>query len=655
MSDRFDYRLAKLMGDALSGDSKPQEEDLPLLNELKRVSWRYGSSTPLAKGGMKNISRVHDLKTDRDVAMATLHGRPKSHAFEDFLREAFLTAKLEHPNIITIHDIGLGKDDKPFFTMELKVGQHLGEVIQHLEPSGSETGPRTDLLQIFTKVCDAMDYAHSKGVLHLDLKPSNIQVGAHGEVVVCDWGLGKINDQGDAAEDADLRLDADLLNDLSRDGKVKGTPGYMAPEQVAGEGKLDQKTDVYALGCILYTILTGAPPFDGELEDILHKTTHGQVADPKERFPNLAIPSGLSAIAMKATAKSPEDRYGSVDQLRHDLQRVLNGHASQAENAGPLKLIKLLVLRNLKLSIIIFTSILLMIALSILFIIELSKKEQKARIAQKEAETMLEKYLESNARLETMSDDLLHVNLKRSIVLIHNDQFTPALELLRTTRLKYPASQSLSMELANLELCMTQMLAASHSYEKINYGGSLYDLSKSCADMSFSGDRISEDYLQLFRGLVDYPILQKRALDFHKSMASEIKDHAKVAHSYLMAINPQWEGKPFTFNKRARHLSLGGAGLQSLGQKGFGSALDGLGLQALSLKDTDTIDLDLISHLSLLSLDVSQTTIKKWRDIKKLLVLGKLIVSQHQHREFEELNIPDHLQVIVKDPSGLEP
>ncbi|NQZ59961.1 MAG: serine/threonine protein kinase, partial [Lentisphaeraceae bacterium] len=225
-----------------SEDYQPSPQlSSPLCEQLGELEENYSDEELIARGGMKSISRVFCASTHRYVAKATLNEVSKIELRDAFIREARLTALLDHPNIIKIYEIGLSKKGEPFFTMELKTGSNLSQFL-------AEQHSKIELLGIFIKICDAISYSHSRRVLHLDLKPENIQVGSFGEVVVCDWGLGKIitnMDRNDKA--AEVQFDADILNHCTLYGEAKGTPGYMAPEQLLGHEKSEQ-TDIYALG-----------------------------------------------------------------------------------------------------------------------------------------------------------------------------------------------------------------------------------------------------------------------------------------------------------------------------------------------------------------------------------------------------------------------
>ncbi|EDM24654.1 probable serine/threonine-protein kinase pknB, partial [Lentisphaera araneosa HTCC2155] len=188
-----------------------------------------------------SIKRAFDLSTSRYIAFAE-RGKPNDkHLYEVFLREARLTALLEHPNIISIHDVGLNDLGQPYFTMDLKEGDSLGEIFKNLNTKDEEyleTYSLHELLMIFVKICEAISYAHSKNIIHLDLKPDNIQVGHFGEVLVCDWGLGKILNNTEIVGVEETLLEVDLLNHISSKNKVVGTPGYMSPEQINLNGDI---------------------------------------------------------------------------------------------------------------------------------------------------------------------------------------------------------------------------------------------------------------------------------------------------------------------------------------------------------------------------------------------------------------------------------
>ncbi|MFT6241697.1 MAG: serine/threonine-protein kinase [Akkermansiaceae bacterium] len=300
----------------------------PLYGQLCSLQERYGQAELIAVGGMKRIVKVLDRHGNRHVAMARLHEDASELLFDPFIREARLTALLEHPNVISVHDVGVDKEGQPYFTMDLKVGDGLDVVLQKALADGGY--PLSDRLDIFLKVCDAITYAHSRDVIHLDLKPANIQVGHYGEVLVCDWGLGKLIGGTDEIDDDEL-LNPDLLSGMTVYGKIKGTPGYMAPEQIRGEDR-DKRTDIYALGALLYAVLTCRPPLDGDTDAMLVAAVSGDIVPPTER--GSGVPESLSAVVMKAMALEPSDRYASVSDLITDVRAFLGGFSPVAHESG---------------------------------------------------------------------------------------------------------------------------------------------------------------------------------------------------------------------------------------------------------------------------------------------------------------------------------
>ncbi len=300
----------------------------PLYGQLCSLQERYGQAELIAVGGMKRILKVLDRHGNRHVAMARLHEDASDLLFDPLIREARLTALLEHPNVISVHDVGVDKDGKPYFTMDLKAGDGLDVVLQKALADGGY--PLADRLEIFLKVCDAITYAHSCDVIHLDLKPANIQVGHYGEVLVCDWGLGKLIGGTDEIGD-EVLLNPDLLSGMTVYGQVKGTPGYMAPEQIRGEDR-DKRTDIYALGALLYAVLTCRPPLDGDTDAMLQAAVSGDIVPPTGR--GSGVPESLSAVVMKAMALEPADRYASVSDLITDVRAFLGGFSPVAHESG---------------------------------------------------------------------------------------------------------------------------------------------------------------------------------------------------------------------------------------------------------------------------------------------------------------------------------
>ncbi len=222
---------------------------------------------------------------------------------------------------------GRGKDPDPFYTMRFVRGRTLAEAVRgyHHRRQAEQAGPLElrELLGALVAACNAVAYAHSRGVVHRDLKPQNVVLGDYGEVIVLDWGMAKVVDAPDATEPAAARLAAPAPAEPSdtQPGQVLGTPAYMAPEQAAGRPDLvDFRTDVYGLGAILYEILTGAPPFSGpDTREVLRRVCDEEPVRPRRG----TIPAALEAVCRKAMAKAPAERYPSARRLAQDLEHWL--------------------------------------------------------------------------------------------------------------------------------------------------------------------------------------------------------------------------------------------------------------------------------------------------------------------------------------------
>ncbi|MHC5080166.1 MAG: serine/threonine-protein kinase, partial [Planctomycetota bacterium] len=318
---------------------------------------RYVTGEEIARGGMGAIHRAVDRDLRREVAMKILLGGAKLDRGDlaRFIGEVQVTAQLEHPNIVPVHELGVDAEGKIFFTMKLIRGRSLFEIIQDLRRPRRRTGTFTvsRLLNIFLKVCDAIAFAHARGVIHRDLKPENVMVGEFGEVLVMDWGLSKVVGREDKERDNLVVTDREedgVLKTLS--GRILGTPSYMPPEQAKGNVEaLDERSDIYALGAILYEILTYEMPYPGETQlAILAKVLKGRLIPPTARAPRRKIAPELEAVVLKCMAGNKADRYAQVEDLRQDIEAHLEGRTLAAVQYNPVQLAAKWVKRNKVLS-----------------------------------------------------------------------------------------------------------------------------------------------------------------------------------------------------------------------------------------------------------------------------------------------------------------
>jgi len=312
---------------------------------------RYLLEGEIARGGMGAILRGIDRDLRREVAVKVMLDAQNSRQKARFVEEAQITGQLEHPNIVPVHELGVDEQKRPYFSMKMVRGRSLAQIIETLRDRPAEATEYTQgrLVNILVGVCHALAYAHSRGVLHRDLKPANIMVGDFGEVYVMDWGLAKVisgvpealavSEDGKTIADVAALSRAvvtsrDGSNDKTLDGTIVGTPAYMAPEQALSQ-PIDQRSDIYALGGILYSVLTLKPPVELQCDymGLLMAVAEGHIIPPEKRTPKRAgqIPPELSAIAMKALAKEPGLRYESVEAFRRDLELYLEGRAVSAK------------------------------------------------------------------------------------------------------------------------------------------------------------------------------------------------------------------------------------------------------------------------------------------------------------------------------------
>jgi serine/threonine protein kinase len=255
---------------------------------------RYALADVIGRGGMGVVWRARDLALERDVAVKVIAPHLVDESFSARLqREAHILARLEHPGIVPVHDVGVLEDGRAWYVMQLVRGTRL-DVAAHAIDS------RGELLRIVERLCDTIAFAHAQHVVHRDLKPGNVMLGPFGEVLVLDWGVAR--ERRVAAEDAPLEhrpLHAASPTDdvITHGGIVLGTPGYMSPEQAAGLAA-DERSDVYGLGAILRDLCA----------------VHGE-----------PLPRPLASIRDRATAENPSERYDSPLALRDDIRRFLDG------------------------------------------------------------------------------------------------------------------------------------------------------------------------------------------------------------------------------------------------------------------------------------------------------------------------------------------
>jgi hypothetical protein len=289
--------------------------DAPVADEHAR----YKPVREIARGGMGRVVEAVDTQLARTVAVKeVIDAHPDARA--RFEREVAITARLEHPSIVPLYDSGTSPDGTPFYVMRKVTGEPLDAKIR----AATTLDQRLRLLPHVLALADAVAHAHARGVLHRDLKPSNVLVGALGETIVIDWGLAKLIGERDDIDDEPARAAASLQTVA---GTVFGTPGFMAPEQVAGE-EVDERADVFALGACLYYVLAGKRPFDGASETEIFERTQTSAPAPLTG----GVPPDLVTIVEKAMAREKTQRYLDAGGFSEDLRRFLGGQLVAAHH-----------------------------------------------------------------------------------------------------------------------------------------------------------------------------------------------------------------------------------------------------------------------------------------------------------------------------------
>ncbi len=335
---------------------------------MRAESSRFVPLRPHARGALGEVFIARDEELGRQVALKAIQDRhaddPRSRA--RFVREARITGNLEHPGVVPVYGLGCSSDGRPYYAMRFIEGESLSEAIERFH---RDVDPRRDpgaaavalhaLIVRFIDVCNAIDYAHGKGILHRDLKPSNIMLGPHGETLVVDWGLAKRMPGAEATAGGESAwLEAEPIGEVEErasgpeprvservggsaletmPGATLGTPAFMSPEQASGRPeRLGPASDVYNLGATLYSLLTGRPAFqDTNVAIVLTKVQRGEFPRPRAAAPG-RVPRALEAICLRAMALRVEDRYPSAAALRADLERWIADEPVSARGETPL-------------------------------------------------------------------------------------------------------------------------------------------------------------------------------------------------------------------------------------------------------------------------------------------------------------------------------
>ena len=613
---------------------------------------KYAITGQVGVGGMKTVHRAHDHNADRDVALARLRkdGPRSSHELR-FLREARITAALEHPNIVPVHEIGLDAANHPYFTMKLLGGENLHDILTHIaaeDPVYCRQYPLGRRLEVFQNVCHAIAFAHSRGVVHLDLKPANIQVASFGEVLVLDWGLAKVLDRG-LAPGIELIQLPELLREVPKAGTVSGTPGYMAPEQARGDFlALDQRADIFALGAVLQALINSRP-------------------STRNQLPPRKVPPALAAIVAKAMANDPRQRYQQVEDLARDVRAFLGGFAVSAQSVGLGALFWLFVKRHKAMSSVIGVSLVTITILLTVFIIQLTRSERRALDALMKTRESEQQALDTLTRLREEQAEKLRIGryatpqlLGHAEDLIRNLSYDEALvELNLVVTLNSSLPQAWLLK-GSLHLGRQEFDEAGQAFDHLPA-----QARRLRRDKSLRAGEIAEKYQQLLmtEETLSYPLL-RQLLDDITSRANGLpmavqqaalgqlfqrinhggkldSAHLEFVRDALCLFNPQLTLGQFQTAGNDLALELHGSQVTQI------LPLTGLPIQTLDLSGTAIVDLHWLRDSSVEKLNLSGTPVADLTPLFNLPITDLCLANCPSIRLEQLRNFPKLDKVIV--------
>lgn len=666
-SDDFGHEFSELYQEA-------ESENCESLLNYQIESERYEIHEVVASGGMKNIHKALDKKCERTVALATPKQDIDESFYDVFLREAKLTARLDHPNIMPIHDLGLRETGQPYFTMDLKSGDSLATIIQKLADGDTtylQIYNTAELINIFIKICDAIAYAHEHNVIHLDIKPENIQIGHYGEVLICDWGLSKIIGEADYDSLDEALFNPDLLNNLTQHNRIKGTPGYMSPEQIDHKHPKSKQSDIYSLACLLYTLLKFKAPFSGfSLDETLKLTIEGRIPYLKK------FPVALNAVINKAMARDPEDRYESVIELKNELKNYTNGYATLAENAGLIQEAKLFVKRNKASSTIILISLILVTCLTLFFIGRLQGKidqikslhavsemnrdeaignAQKAREAEGLAEERLGEVQKSSEQIKKLYWQSIRNYSDRFVYQTPAISMHQAISQLNELKELYPNDAYLNIQLIyNYFICQkfNEINQLNRNPELVS---DLVNLSEKYAPkLKQNGLLTPHDFAHLIREFTineRYNLAEKMLSYYHERNSHA--DLLPVVTAILKLWNPQWDQQGLKYDPNQHHLTLASNDIKNLSSPVHYlhsklTILRFLKVNKLSFQEVKGPKIAQINDLKIHTLDLSSSSILPYNELGKFRHLEKLILNQKQFKLWKQMYPKSFLKITVK-------
>ena len=622
-------------------------KDTLFYDEISNVHDRYQKDTEIDHGGMKQVSRYSDRFTMREVALAELLDSDNPANIDRFIREARLTASLQHPSIMPIYDMGLNDDGEPFFTMKLFQGLRVDEWREKIDVRKPDSFQ--EMMQIFVKVCQAISYAHDNGVIHLDLKPENIGVGAYGEVLVFDWGIAKIIDDQDDSPTASL-LDPQVYNDATLNGVIKGSPGYLAPEQIDSKyGTKDERTDVYALGGILYFILSGHKPIksNDDLMESLNKTINGDIINPSKMV-DFAIPESLEAVAMKALSTKAENRYQSVDELLNEVNLWINGFATHAENASFSRSLVLLMRRHKDIT-------LMMALMSIIVIYGIAQiiiSERRAVKNEQEAIAALELYKTEKEHSKQLGKEVAPYmvnDLLKELSESSTYDFDKALRIAQTTVARDPDFADARLVLGRTHFVRQEFQLAHETLTSLTENqrkhSKIFDLAKNYGSMKSDSELLkTKDLINLMNELKHMQMSFLMA-GFAEQKMNDVQDKINIAE-YMLKVTNKLAAPTMNLKIKVLDDEALSVDLSDNPQLTSVSGIRNLNVKILNISNTSIkITLDL-ARMPLETLIIKKSKIPNLHELTKLKELKTLVIGRDDYPKLNKRKNLNGVEII---------
>jgi serine/threonine protein kinase len=628
----------------------------------------YCDQEKIAQGGAKVIFKIFDTRARRYLAMAKPLITDDTHYLDAFIREAWITSQLDHPNIIKTHQVGIDQNNCPFFTMDLKNGSNLAQIIKSISHKNSSHELNlSELLDIFIKICDAIAHAHSINILHLDLKPANIQIGEYGEVIVCDWGLAKIIGGEKSINLHREILDLDLIDTPAPD--IKGTPAYMSPEQVRGEGT-SQLSDIYSLAAILYELITLSPTINASDPHLaMEQTTKGIIRPPSEL---VKIPDGLEAIVMKGLSLNPHERYQSVIELKNDLNKYLSGYTTHAEHSNTFKELLFFYRRNKSLCIQAVIFLTLTLCGSLIFISNLQKSKARVQVARLEAEQNALKHKEALDLYIKEKNDSNHVKREFSKTLTHYSQIYNSYEYINDPETMLLNSlKGFSYKLAqnpkdhNANIMMGLILFILQRYDEVDTYMHYPELNhikyavKAAQKHQYKkqGKVVPVEVLiSVVKGLKEYGVQSQattfRAIVYDMELRQDFNKYDQVVKVLFELWNPRWDGSSYHYDPVKQSISCSGNycnDLRMFDQFGFKTLLMTPIVKHLDVSHSTVHKLVQFENTNLESLNISNSRVKDLSPLNKIETLRQVTISPNRFPQEMIEGLNPRIKVIIQE------